>query len=55
MEAFQGAAAAELLTAVERKTATLKESGILTISSLPEALTADVINGYLDVKARHLM
>ena len=55
VEAFQGAAAAELLTAVERKTATLKDAGILTISSLPERLSADVINGYLDVKARHLM
>jgi uncharacterized protein (DUF58 family) len=55
VEAFQCAAAAELLTAVERKTATLKEHGILTLSSLPHRLTADVINGYLDVKARHLM
>ena len=55
VEAFQCAAAAELLTAVERKTATLKDHGIMTLSSLPDRLTADVINGYLDVKARHLM
>lgn len=55
VEAFQGAAAAELLTALERKTATLKDHGILTLSSAPHNLTADVINGYLDVKARHLM
>lgn len=55
VEAFQGAAAAELLTASERKMALLKERGILTLSSLPDQLTADVINGYLDVKARHLM
>ncbi len=55
VEGFQSAAAAELLTAVERKTATLKDHGIMTLSSLPDKLTADVINGYLDVKARHLM
>ncbi|MBI1313223.1 DUF58 domain-containing protein [bacterium] len=55
LDAFQTAAAAELLTAIERKTATLRERGILTLSSLPDRLTADVINGYLDVKARHLM
>ena len=55
VEAFQSAAAAELLTAVERRTSTLKEYGILTISTLPDTLTADVINGYLDVKARHLL
>ncbi len=55
LDAFQTAAAAELLTAIERKTATLREHGILTLSSLPDRLTADVINGYLDVKARHLM
>jgi uncharacterized protein (DUF58 family) len=55
IEAYQCAAAAELLTAVERRTATLKERGILTLSSLPEQFSADVINGYLDVKARHLL
>jgi uncharacterized protein (DUF58 family) len=55
VEAFQNAAAAELLTALERRTATLRDSGILTLSSLPDRLTADVINGYLEVKARHLV
>lgn len=55
IEGFESAAAAELLTAVERKTAALKDRGIMTLSSLPDQLTADVINGYLDVKARHLM
>jgi uncharacterized protein (DUF58 family) len=55
LEAFQCAAAAELLTAVERKTAALKEHGILAIRTLPDSLTADVINAYLDVKARHLL
>lgn len=55
LEAFQTAAAAELLTAIERGTAGLRDRGILTVSSLPDRLTADVINGYLDVKARHLM
>lgn len=55
VDGFQSAAAAEMLTAVERKTAALKDRGILTVSSLPDQLSADVINGYLDVKARHLM
>lgn len=55
VQAFQSAAAAELLTSIERKTLSLKTGGILTLSSLPDQLTADVINGYLDVKARHLM
>ncbi len=55
IEAYQCAAAAELLTAIEKKTATLKDQGILTINTLPDRLTADVINGYLDVKARHLI
>ena len=55
IESFQNAAAAELLTAIDRRTSTLRDHGIMTLSSLPDHLTADVINGYLDVKARHLM
>jgi len=54
VEAFQSAAAAELLTAIERRTAALKDHGIMTLSSLPDDLTANVINGYLDVKSRLL-
>ncbi|WP_417850601.1 DUF58 domain-containing protein [Thalassoglobus sp.] len=55
VEAFQCSAAAELLTAVEKKTITMKDSGILTMSSLPDKLTSTAINGYLEVKARHLL
>lgn len=55
IEGFESAAAAELLTAVEHKTAMLNDRGVMTLSSLPNRLTADVINGYIDVKSRHLM
>lgn len=55
LEAFQTAAAAELLVAIERKMSLLQQRGILTISTLPDQLTADVVNGYLSVKARSLI
>jgi len=55
IDAYQSAAAAELLTAIDRKIAILKERGILALTSLPEKLSADVINSYLDVKMRHLI
>lgn len=55
VQGFQSAAAAEMLTALEQRTALLRDSGILTLSTLPEQLTADVINQYLDIKARRLM
>lgn len=53
--AFQSAAAAELLTALEKQTNGLKDRGILTLTSLPDDLSTAAINGYLEVKARHLL
>lgn len=55
VDAFQNAAAAELLTATARGAATLKDRGVLVLDTLPDQLTAAIINEYLDIKARHLM
>ena len=55
LEAFQVAGAAEMLAAHTRQVAKLRESGVLVLETLPEHLTADVINQYLEVKARQMM
>ena len=55
VDGFQSAAAAELLLAIARGTARLKSEGVLILDTLPHQLSAELINQYLDVKARHLM
>lgn len=55
VEAFETAAAAELLVSLAKQLAKLRESGVLLLETLPQNLSADLINQYLDVKARHLM
>lgn len=55
IEAFQVAGAAEMLAAHTKQVARLRESGVLVVETLPEHLTADVINQYLEVKARQMM
>lgn len=55
LESFQVAGAAEMMAAHTRQVARLRESGVLVLETLPEHLTADVINQYLEVKARQLM
>ena len=55
LEAFQVAGAAEMLAAHTKQVAKLRESGVLVLETLPEHLTADIINEYLEVKARQLM
>lgn len=55
IEAFHVAAASELLAAQTRKVAELRERGVLVLESLPSQLSAQLINQYLDLKARHLM
>ncbi len=55
IEAFHVAAASELLAAQTRKVAELRDRGILVMESLPSQLSAQLINQYLDLKARHLM
>jgi uncharacterized protein (DUF58 family) len=55
IEAFQVAAAAELITAQAQHIATLRESGVLVLETLPSQLSSELINQYLDLKARHLL
>jgi len=55
MEAFQVAAAAEMVATQTRRIARLEKSGLLIVDSLPEDLSARMIGRYLDVKARHLL
>ncbi len=52
---FQGAAAASMLNWRERVLARLRQGGVLTIDAFPEELTAQLVNRYLEIKARHLL
>ena len=55
VDAFQIAAAAEMVHAQTRQIAELSHSGLLILDTLPEQLTGDLISRYLDIKARHLL
>jgi len=55
VDAFQIAAAAEMVNAQTRQIAELSHSGLLVLDTLPEQLTGDLISRYLDIKARHLL
>jgi uncharacterized protein (DUF58 family) len=55
LEAYQVAAATEMLRAQERRLSDLRASGIHATEVVPSELAAEVINQYLDVKARHLL
>ncbi len=55
VEAYQVAAAAEMLRAQERRLSGLRAAGIHATEVVPNELAAQVINQYLDVKARHLL
>ncbi|MBS0264447.1 MAG: DUF58 domain-containing protein [Planctomycetes bacterium] len=55
VDAFQIAAAAEMLHAQTRQIAELNHSGLLVLDALPDQLTADLVSRYLDIKARHLL
>lgn len=55
LEAFQIAAAAEMVSAQETLLATTRQGGLLTIHTPPEQLSAQLINDYLEIKARHLL
>ena len=52
---FQGAAAASMLSWREGVLARLRQGGVLTLDAFPEELTAQLVNRYLDIKARHLL
>jgi uncharacterized protein (DUF58 family) len=55
LEAYEVAAATEMLSAQERRLAALRVSGIHATEVMPNELAASIINHYLDVKARHLL
>ncbi|MCZ6795706.1 MAG: DUF58 domain-containing protein [Planctomycetota bacterium] len=55
VEAYQIAAAAELLTVQARRFAELRDSGVLVLDALPSELSAVLVNQYIDLKARHLL
>ncbi len=52
---FEGAAAAALLSWRERVLARLRLSGVLTLDVFPQELTTELVNRYLEIKARHLL
>lgn len=53
LDAFQVAAAAEMVAAQTTQIARLQLSGLLVIHSRPDQLSAKLISRYLDIKARH--
>lgn len=55
LEAFQVAAAAEVVALQEMQLAKLRKTGLLVIDTPPEGLSGQVISRYLDIKARHLL
>jgi len=54
-EAFQVAAAAELVTAQTMQVKKLELSGLLVLDALPEEFSSGLISQYLEIKARHLL
>lgn len=52
---FEAAAAASILTWRNQLINDLKHQGVLTMDVFPEGLTANLVNRYLDIKARHLL
>jgi uncharacterized protein (DUF58 family) len=55
LDAFQIAAAAEMVAAQNLQIAQLEQSGLLVIDALPEQLSSQLISQYLEIKARHLL
>jgi uncharacterized protein (DUF58 family) len=55
IEAFEVAAASELLLAQAQTVAQLRRSGVLVLETLPTRLSPDLINEYLELKARRLL
>jgi uncharacterized protein (DUF58 family) len=52
---YKGAAAADLLNWRERVFAGLRRRGVLTLDVFPSDLTGELVNRYLEIKARHLL
>ncbi|QDV53030.1 DUF58 domain-containing protein [Gimesia fumaroli] len=54
-EAFQVAAAADIVATQTTQIASLQKSGLLVLDTLPENLSVNLISRYLDIKARQLL
>jgi uncharacterized protein (DUF58 family) len=54
-EAFQIAAAADIVATQTTQIAALQKSGLLILDTLPENLSVNLISRYLDIKARQLL
>lgn len=54
-EAFQIAAAADIVATQTTQIAALQKSGLLILNTLPENLSVNLISRYLDIKARQLL
>jgi uncharacterized protein (DUF58 family) len=55
LDAFQVAAAAEMVAVQREELRQLQQSGLLVVDCLPEQLSSRLISRYLDIKARHLL
>lgn len=55
LDAFQIAAAGEMLATQTRQIATLQQTGLLVLEASPQELSSRLINEYLEIKARHLL
>lgn len=55
LDAFQIAAAAEMVEASHEQATRLAKSGLLVIDCAPAELSSQLISRYLDIKARHLL
>jgi uncharacterized protein (DUF58 family) len=52
---YQAAAAADVLTWRHHVIQDLKHQGVLALDLFPEQLTSELVNQYLEIKARHLL
>jgi hypothetical protein len=55
VDGFHVAAAAEMMASQALRIAELREAGMLVLETLPGELSSELINQYLDLKARHLL
>lgn len=55
LQAFQVAAAADMLGTQTLQIASLQASGLMVLDVLPDELTGNLVSRYLDIKARHLL
>ena len=52
---YEAAAATEVLTWRHQVISDLRHQGVLAMDLFPERLTSELVNQYLEIKARHLL